>query len=41
MNYTVSITTAGLAYTTTVIDPTLAVTAYQTDQTGTELVRLR
>ncbi|WP_243304994.1 type IV pilin protein [Geothrix oryzisoli] len=43
MNYTVTITNAGLAYTLTVFDPSLSDTtvAYQMDQSGKELARLR
>ena len=41
MNYSISILTSGLAYTTTVTDPSLGVMAYQTDQNGAELYRLK
>lgn len=41
MDYTISIVASGLAYTTTVVDPQSGgLTAYQTDQNGTELQRL-
>ncbi len=42
MNYSLDIGTSGLAYTLTVVDPSLpgSPTAYQTDQTGAELARL-
>ena len=40
MNYGLSIGSSGLAYTITVVDPTLALTAYQIDQTGAQLQRL-
>jgi prepilin-type N-terminal cleavage/methylation domain-containing protein len=42
MNYSLAIGNSGLGYTLTVSDPSLGsgVTAYQTDQTGAELVRL-
>jgi prepilin-type N-terminal cleavage/methylation domain-containing protein len=43
MTYTLSIPAAnsGLAFTITVVDPTLATTAYQIDQTGAQLQRLQ
>jgi len=42
MNYAVEITSAGLAFTITVTDPSLGgVTAYQTDQTGAQLHKLQ
>ena len=43
MNYSLSIVTSGLAYTITVVDPSLpgSPTAYQTDQTGAQLARLQ
>ncbi|HWQ09796.1 MAG TPA: type II secretion system protein [Holophaga sp.] len=42
MNYTVDIASSGLAYTITVTDPqSSGQTAYQTDQSGAELARLR
>ncbi len=43
MNYSLTIATSGLAYTITVIDPSLpgSPTAYQTDQTGAQLARLQ
>jgi prepilin-type N-terminal cleavage/methylation domain-containing protein len=43
MNYSLDIASSGLAYTITVIDPSLAgtPTAYQTDQTGAQLQRLQ
>nr|WP_320132888.1 type II secretion system protein [uncultured Holophaga sp.] len=41
MDYTLEIGSSGLAYTLTVVDPSLATTAYQTDQAGSELQRLK
>ena len=43
MNYSLSIGGSGLAYTITIVDPSLpgSPTAYQTDQTGAELIRLQ
>lgn len=43
MNYTVDIGATGLTYTLTVFDPSISTTtvAYQTDQTGAELARLK
>lgn len=43
MDYSLAIATSGLAYTLTVVDPSLpgSPTAYQTDQTGAELARLK
>ena len=43
MNYSVAVGGTGLTYTLTVTDPTLGggVTAYQTDQSGQELKRLK
>jgi prepilin-type N-terminal cleavage/methylation domain-containing protein len=41
MDFTVQIASTGLAYTITVVDPTLGRTAYQTDQTGSQLQRLQ
>ena len=40
MDYTIQIASSGLAYTITIVDPSLATTAYQTDQAGSELQRL-
>jgi prepilin-type N-terminal cleavage/methylation domain-containing protein len=40
MSYKLEFASSGLAYTITVTDPTLGVTAYQTDQTGAQLQRL-
>lgn len=43
MNYTVDIGATGLTYTLTVFDPSISTStvAYQTDQTGAELARLK
>ena len=43
MNYSVAVDATGIAYTLTVIDPTISSTtvAYQTNQMGTELARLQ
>lgn len=43
MNYSVTIDATGVAYVLTVTDPTygIPVTAYQTNQTGQQLVRLQ
>ena len=42
MNYSVAVNATGIAYTLTVIDPSISSTtvAYQTDQSGAELARL-
>jgi prepilin-type N-terminal cleavage/methylation domain-containing protein len=41
MDYSITIAAGGLAFTTTVLDPSLGgVQAYQTDQNGAELYRL-
>jgi type II secretory pathway pseudopilin PulG len=42
MDYSLAITNGGLSYTLTVTDPTLGnATAFQTDQSGAELARMR
>ena len=43
MNYSLSIASSGLAFTITVVDPSISgsPTAYQTNQTGAELQRLQ
>ena len=43
MNYSITVASSGLAYTITVVDPSISgsPTAYQTNQTGAELQRLQ